>query len=416
MKVLWVCNTVPGDVQRAVSGKAGSAFWIDHVLSDVRQQGLTLHVLCRGGEARGQLDERCSYALFPAVPPQQYSGQLETMFLQELKAFRPDVIHIWGSEYSHTLAMVNAAEAAGLLERTVISIQGLCSIYTRHYNEGVPEKVIRGSTLRELVRRGNLRQQQAVFAQRGDWEIRALTKVSHVIGRTDWDRGCMEAINPSARYHVCNETLRHPFYQDGWRYDSCQKHRIFASSCSYPIKGFHYLLEAFAQVCKHWPDATLAVPGRDFLHCGSWKQRLREGSYERYLRSLAEQYGIQDRIEILGGLSAEQMKEQYLRANVFVLPSTIENSPNSLGEAMLLGTPCVSADVGGVTTMLRHGAEGFVYQSTAPYMLAYYIQQVFAMEERAEAMGTAAKSHALRTHDPEQNKQALLQIYQTIAE
>ena len=57
---------------------------------------------------------------------------------------------------------------------------------------------------------------------------------------------------------------------------------------------------------------------------------------------------MEDKIEFLGRLSAEGMKQAYLDANVFVMPSTIENSPNSLGEAMLLGVPCVAADVGGV--------------------------------------------------------------------
>ena len=108
------------------------------------------------------------------------------------------------------------------------------------------------------------------------------------------------------------------------------------------------------------------------------------------------------------------MKQAYLQSNVFVLPSTIENSPNSLGEAMLLGVPCVAADVGGVSTMLRPG-EGYVYPSTAPYMLAHYIMEVFRMEERAEEMGALARQHALKTHAPEENLNRLLEIYREIA-
>ena len=109
------------------------------------------------------------------------------------------------------------------------------------------------------------------------------------------------------------------------------------------------------------------------------------------------------------------MKKAYLHSNVFVLPSTIENSPNSLGEAMLLGVPCVAADVGGVTSMMDHKEEGYVYQSTAAYMLAHYICGVFDMEERAESVGLAARGHARKTHDPQQNLQDLLAIYQILA-
>ena len=110
MKLLWICNMVPGEVRAKVSGENGSAYWIDHVLSDIRKRQIPLHILCRGGEASGVLDDTCSFRLFPELPPQQYSTPLENLFLKELQAFQPDVIHIWGSEYAHTLAMVNAAE------------------------------------------------------------------------------------------------------------------------------------------------------------------------------------------------------------------------------------------------------------------------------------------------------------------
>ena len=81
---------------------------------------------------------------------------------------------------------------------------------------------------------------------------------------------------------------------------------------------------------------------------------------------------------------------------------------------MLLGVPCVAADVGGIANLLSPG-EGYVYQSTAPYMLAYYIMEVFRQEERAEELGRRARSHALRTHDPRQNLEALLTTYRQIA-
>ena len=109
------------------------------------------------------------------------------------------------------------------------------------------------------------------------------------------------------------------------------------------------------------------------------------------------------------------MKQQFLSANVFVLPSTIENSPNSLGEGMLLGVPCVSSLSGGVATMMEHNKEGFIYQSTAPYMLAHYVNKVFSMEEKAENLGAAAKIHAEKTHAPDTNLNRLLEIYEELA-
>ena len=410
MKLLWLCNMAPSAVQEKIGGKARGGLWVDHVLSDLRQQDLTIRILCPGKGEQGVLDAQCSFATFAEGLPYVYLPELEKCFGEELRTFQPDVIHVWGTEYAHTLAMVDAAKQAGMQTHLVVSIQGLCSVYAGHYAEGVPFGIQNGFTFRDLVRKDNIRAQQKKFALRGEKETEALRKAEHVIGRTAWDKACTSQINPRARYHFCNETLRETFYEGQWRYETCRKHRIFASSCVYPVKGFHYLLEAFGEVAKAYPDATLAVPGRSFLTVDG----LHRSSYQKYLAELARRYGVEEKIEFLGSLSAEEMKAAFLEANVFVLPSTIENSPNSLGEAMLLGVPCVASDVGGVTTMLVHGKEGYVYQSTAPYMLAHYIETVFAQEDRAEVLGVAAQKHARRTHDPETNLQDLLEIYRSL--
>ena len=413
MKLLWLCNMVPGAVQEKISGSSGGGLWVDHVLQDLRKLDLDIRILCPGTGENGALDGKCSYGFFREGLPYVYLPQLEEQFCKELEAYAPDVIHVWGTEFGHTLAMMNAAEKAGKLDRTVVSIQGLCSIYAGHYAEGVPYSVQKRSTFRDLVRRDNILQQQKKFALRGKLEVEALKKARHVIGRTDWDRACVYQINPKASYHFCNETLRPAFYEDVWRYEACRKHSIFAPSSLYPIKGFHYLLEAFAEVLKDYPDARLSLPGGSFLTAPGFKGKLRQNSYHLYLEELIRKYGLEDKIDFLGRLSGEGMKEAFLNANVFVLPSTIENSPNSLGEAMLLGVPCVAGDVGGVANMMTR-EEGFCYQSTAPYMIAHYVREVFKLEEKAEEMGDRAREHALRTHAPRTNLETLLNIYKEL--
>lgn len=412
MRILWLCNLMPGKVREALEGKPNAGgLWVDSVLDGLRREGETIHILCPGGGNRGALDEKCGFATFREGLPYVYLPELEERFEEEIRIFQPEVIHVWGTEYGHTLAMMNAAEKSGMLAHTAISIQGLCSVYAGHYAEGVPYRVQRGNTFRDLIRRDNILGQQKKFALRGELEVQALQKARHIIGRTRWDRACTRAVNPQAEYHFCNETLREPFYTGGWRYEACGQHRIFASSCAYPVKGFHYLLEAFGRISQDYPDAVLAVPGRNFLTAN----KLRRTNYQKYLGQLSRRYGVADKIEFLGSLSAEQMKREYLSANVFVLPSTIENSPNSLGEAMLLGTPCVAADVGGVTDLLNADKEGFVYPSTASYMLAHYIGEVFRMGQKGEEMGQAARKHAAQTHDMEKNLKTLLEIYRRIA-
>lgn len=415
MKLLWLCNNAPGAVRSAISGKPEDEVnWLDHVLSDLRTQGITLRILYRGGGQPGRLDAFCSYAPVPETPAHIYQPELETAFGQELRTFCPDVIHSWGVEYHHALAMVNAARENGMLDRMVASIQGLCCRIAPHYTDGLPEKALRCRTLRDFLRRDSIARQQQVYAQRGELEIQALEMLHHVIGRTRWDRENALQIHPSLSYHFCNETLRQPFYEGQWTYDGCTKHRIFASSCVYPVKGFHLLLEALPLVRREYPDVTLAVPGRAFLASDA-RSRARRNGYEAYLAELAKRYHAEDALEFLGYLSAGEMKQAYLASNVFVLPSTMENSPNVLGEAMLLGVPCVAADVGGIASLMGQ-SEGILCQPVSPEALAEGICRVFAMKEGAAAMGSAAQAHARMTHDPEANLNALLEIYRQLSQ
>ena len=411
MKLLWLCNNAPGVVRSHISGKLQSGVnWVDHVLSGLRSRGFTVRILYRGAGEPGIIDETCSYAAISETPPHIYVPALEETFRKEIRTFQPDVIHSWGVEFHHALAMVNAAEAEGKLSHMAASIQGLCRFLAEHYTDGIPEKVCRASTFRDFLRKDNILQQQEKFTLRGKLETASIEKLHHVIGRTDWDHNCVRSIHPEIPYHFCTETLRESFSEGRWDYDRCTKHRVFASSCSYPIKGFHYLLEAFAQVVKVYPDATLSVTGNSFL-TKDFKGKLRQGSYEKYLASLTKKYHLEDKIMFLGHLSADKMKQAYLDTNVFALPSTLENSPNSLGEAMLLGVPCIAADVGGVRDLMNRDGEGIIYESGDVQALADGIVHLFALEDRAAAMADAARNHALQTHDPHKNLEDLIAIY-----
>lgn len=417
MRLLWLCNLIPGAIQQAVSGAAGNGLWIDHTLKDLLDRPeTTLRVLCRGPKAaEGTVDDHLSYRVFAEPVMHRYELSLEPLFRQELRRFRPDIVHIWGTEYSHTLAMLRVCREEGLLDRTIVGIQGLCGICGKHYGEGLPKAALHGFSLRDLLRLDNVPMQRRRYLQRGRMESAALSITKHVLGRTHWDEAACKMLAPQAQYHFCGETLRQSFYSGTWEYGSCRTHSIFASGLETPVKGFHYLLEALPLVLKQYPDACVAVPGPDIFR-STGRARLLEQTYHRYLRRYAAGHGLTDHVRFLGRLDAEQMKQAFLSANVFVLPSVMENSPNTLGEAMLLGLPCVAADVGGVSSMLHTPEEGLLYQSSAPYVLAQDICRVFAMGADAAKMGIAAQRRARLTHDPKQNLNTLLDIYRSLSQ
>ena len=94
MKVMWLSNMIPGIIQEKLTGKKASGLWVDHTLNDLRKRYICVRILCRGENQQGSLDDKCSFATFRDREPYRYLPEVEAFFLEELKTYRPDVIHI----------------------------------------------------------------------------------------------------------------------------------------------------------------------------------------------------------------------------------------------------------------------------------------------------------------------------------
>lgn len=408
MKILWVCNVaLPKIAERERLAASFGGGWLVGLSEDlVKNSEIQLIICFPNSNKIASKDISPSYFSFN---PKSAREDFESIILET----KPDVIHIFGTEYKHSLDCVNACEALGLLDRTIINIQGLTSIHANHYAAGLNHKVLKAKTLRDVIKRRSIYKGIEQYKRRGKNEIAAIKKVKHIIGRTDWDKACTSWINPEAEYHFCNETLRGEFYKHQWNYDNCEKHSIFVSQCSYPIKGFHLVLEAMPLILSRYPDAKVYTTGKDLINIKGI-DKLKMTYYQVYLRKLIKKYGLWDNVVFLGNLDEKSMCEQFLKSNVFVSASSIENSPNSVGEAMILGVPTVTSDVGGVKNMIEHNAEGFIYQYDAPYMMAYYVCELFDNIELAKDFSNKARIHAGITHNRQINLDRMLEIYKKV--
>ncbi|MCM1056213.1 MAG: glycosyltransferase family 4 protein [Firmicutes bacterium] len=355
--------------------------------------------------------------------PELYDSGLEERLRKILDSCRPDMVHCFGTEYPHTLAMCRVFPEK---KRLLIGIQGLCSVYALSYFADMPEKVIRSVTLRDRLKKDSIREQQRKFVMRGEMEIEAIKLAGNIAGRTEWDRSHTKEWNPQASYYNMNETLRDSFYGARWSREACMPHSIFLSQGDYPIKGLHYMLKAMPEILKRFPDAKVYVAGNSVIECKTFKQKLKLSGYGKYLRKLIKENGLQDKLVMLGRLNEEQMKEQYLRSHLFVCCSSIENSPNSLGEAMLLGMPCVSADVGGIPSIFTGGEDGVLYQGfrkglnndsnleAVSARLAKSVIEIWKNEEKLVEYCRNARNHAEKNHNRGRNYAKMTEIYANI--
>lgn len=321
--------------------------------------------------------------------------------------YKPDVVHIHGTEFTHGYEFLKECGA----DNVVVSIQGVVSAIADYYNLGLSlMDIVKNITFRDILK-GTLFHDRNVFRRKGCCEVELLQLVNHVIGRTKWDRAHVWAINPNAQYHFCNETLRPEFYNaETWAYKNCIPHTIFLSQATYPVKGLHMVLKAMPLVLRQYPDAQIRVAGMDVTRrkegINGW---LKLSGYGKIIKSLIKKFQLDDKICFLGNLDAEEMIKEYLRTNVFICPSSIENSPNSLGEAQILGTPVIASYVGGIPDMMV-GDERHLYRFEEFEMLASIVCDVFSKEDAQINMKEVAK----RRHDRYKNLDSTMSIYKSI--
>lgn len=412
MKVLWLCNIVLPDFSQEFGIRRNPAGgWMTGMLHELEKKREVDISLCfpiyDANRKKDGVHNGHNYYTFLCRDIERYDVEMIQAFEEILKISQTDIVHIWGTEYPHTTAMVIACKNRGILEKVVINIQGLISVCAKHYLADIPEKYLTLKTEGYT----SIKEDQESFAERGKCEIESLKLVHHVIGRTDWDQACVKAINPGIQYHFCDEILRKIFceYAGRWNYGRCQKHSIFISQASYPIKGFHYLLQALPVVLREYPDTHVYVAGKDIINAD------RMDPYGFYIKNQMEKLELTEFISFLGKLDEKQMAEEYLRANVFVSTSIIENSPNSLSEAMLIGTPSVVSYVGGIGSRIEHNVEGILYPHDEPNLLAYYICKLFENKNNlCEKISVRGSRRIKEANDSEINVERTMKVYESL--
>lgn len=415
MNVLWITNILFPEAEQLLTGsgelKASGGWMIGAANALLFNPEIQLIVATVSAKVKKLIKlegDRITYYVLPMGRGNQcVNSEYEPLWKQVKSEVCPDVVHIHGTEYSQGYSYMRACGC----DNVVISIQGLTSTYYYYYYYGMSKAdIYRNLTLRDLLK-GSVISAQKKFKKRSIYEKEMLRMAHHVIGRTSWDKSHVLALNPKVKYHFCNEILRSEFYDgERWSYDKCIKHSIFLSQAGYPIKGLHQVLKAMPLVLEQYPDAIVRVAGSDITQIFTFKQRIRLSGYGKYIKSIMRQNNLEDKVFFTGSLDAEQMKREYLNANVFICPSSIENSPNSLGEAQILGTPCVASYVGGVMDMMI-GDEQHLYRFEEIEMLATKVCEVFAAKDKQVDM----RMEASERHDSIKNSLALAWIYKVIS-
>jgi glycosyltransferase involved in cell wall biosynthesis len=318
-------------------------------------------------------------------------------FLKVINSVKPDVIHVHGTETNY-----------GLIQKrtnipVVLSIQSIITVYNHKYFSTINyNHVMKYSHIKEFLLFRSFNNVYRRFNKMARRELDIYSNTKHVIGRTAWDRRVASVLAPTAFYYHNDEILRYGFYQHRWSPPQNSKMVLFTTNGPDIYKGIETLLQ-----CASLLDAI------DI----SYEWRVAGLSKTEEIVTIAAKVirkPVSMNIKFLGTMSEDNLITQLLQANIYVATSHIENSPNSLCEAQILGIPCIATNAGGTSSLIEDGKEGIVIQDGDPFVMAGAIIEMAKDDKKAITYGKNARKTALERHDPQKITQDLLNIYVNI--
>lgn len=401
MKVLWFSPT-PSLYEQKMRGHNGGG-WISALegkLRDVEGFELAVAFDYAADRASSVIDgttyfpiyvKTCRFASRESITTLRINKALDT-----IAQFKPDVIQLFGSEWWYGL-LANHTDIP-----IIVHMQGsLPSYYNARYPVGISawDKVFSSKT--SLMQKIMAHRSDRTFKYSALREEQIIQSNKYFFGRTHWDRAIVELYNPEAKYYECQEMIRDSFVnsETHWSYKNDGKIRI-TSTISGPLyKGVDVvlktarLLKEFAKIDFEWN--ICGVSNSDFIESC---------------------YGIKAadvNVNYLGVVSAEDLKDRLAQSTVYVHPSYIDNSPNSVCEAQLIGVPVIAVNVGGLATIVEDGVTGFLVPANDPAMLASMIINK-TTEEQLTAISQNERDAASKRHEPQAIVDTILSVYNEI--
>ncbi|MBH8566916.1 glycosyltransferase family 4 protein [Nostoc sp. CENA67] len=160
-------------------------------------------------------------------------------------------------------------------------------------------------------------------------------------------------------------------------------------------KGGYTLLEAFRNGLNK--DCQLDIVTKD-------------ANIERELAGI-------ENIRVHRGLTpnSQALKELYAQADIFVFPTQADCLPNAISEAMAVGLPIITTDVGALGEQVEHGVNGLIVPPSDTNALVNAVSNLKSDETKRAAMATASRRIAEERFDARRNYAAIFALMKSIS-
>lgn len=161
------------------------------------------------------------------------------------------------------------------------------------------------------------------------------------------------------------------------------------------VKGIEYLVESCKVLCEtHLKFRCFIIGGGD------------SRKIEKLIRSL----GLTECVFLLGPVDHRAIKNFYIFADIFLLPSLSEGIPIALMEAMAMELPVVATAITGIPELVIDGVNGLLVEPGNPGALADKILLLSADKDLRERLGKMARKKVLESYDLAKNTKKLVEL------
>jgi glycosyltransferase involved in cell wall biosynthesis len=160
-------------------------------------------------------------------------------------------------------------------------------------------------------------------------------------------------------------------------------------------KDHRTLLEAMRRLQGSAPPPHLLIVG--------------DGPERARIEEAVRAFGLAGSVTLTGQVPSAE--PYYGIADICVLSSLSEGSPNALLEAMAAGVPVVATAVGGVPEMVAHGESALLIEPGDCQAMTNAIAALLGDSEMAQRLAVKAREVVLERHAPEARARHLVQTY-----
>ncbi|PLK44032.1 glycosyltransferase family 4 protein [Emticicia sp. TH156] len=410
MKVLWFANT-PCGAAEILSPEMNLGGWLRSLEEQlVQREGIELSVCFYWKEDIPPFKHKgTSYypvhrSIYYYIANRIFNYTEDDKNIKELLKVigevAPDVIHIHGTE--ENFGLIQAFTQVPVM----ISLQGILSPYAEKYFSGIPAI---SAFLFEGLKKKILFNSELLLAKRikrnAVRERKILSQARNVFGRTNWDKRISGILAPNAKYFVNNEILRKSFYKNQWnKSEFSDPLQIVTIMSSGLYKGLETIIKT-AGVLNEYNNLNFT-----WTIIGQKETDIFPKIVKRWLKADYKKLNI----NFVGSKNESQIVDILIKSDIYCQVSHIENSPNSVCEAMLLGMPIIASFAGGTDSMLKNQSEGILIQDGDPYSYAGTIVSLINDPANIFQFARKAQEKAHKRHDPVEIVNSLILTYNEV--